>query len=231
MSFYYLLAGHLLGDFTFQTNKIANNKNKEIKWTLLHIFIVTLCIMVMGAVFGPKIILVATINGIIHFFVDFKKIELKNVGPTVIFLYFIGDQLVHIAILFGLSFILTEPVLELNSRIIFTILIVLFTISFSSVAIQFLLKIVEQLKDRSFYVKNEKILGNVNRFCIFISLYMSLRYSYVFTLAIPIILILFWKYYKTELKSWMTLRYFIAKMLFELLFASIGFFTFTKLVS
>lgn len=231
MSFYYLLAGHLLGDFTFQTNKIANKKNKEIKWTLLHIVIVTLCIMVTGAVFGPQIILVAILNSIIHFLVDFKKIELKNVGPTIIFLYFIGDQLVHIAILFGLSFILTETVFELDSKVIFATLIVLFTISFSSVAIQFLLKIVEQLKDKSFYVNNEKILGNVNRFCIFMSLYMSRRYSNVFILGIPIILLLFWKYYKTELKSWMTFRYFIAKMLFELLFASIGFFTFVKLVS
>ncbi|MBI9012259.1 MAG: DUF3307 domain-containing protein [Clostridiales bacterium] len=231
MSFYYLLAGHLLGDFAFQTNKIAYKKNKEIKWTLLHVFIITLCIIVMGSVFGLKIIWVAAINGILHFFVDYNKKKINNVSPEISFLYFIGDQLVHIIILFILSIILKEPVIELNSRIIFTILIVLFTIPFSSVAIQFLLKIVEQLKDRSFYVKNEKILGNVNRFCIFISLYMSHRYSYVFILVIFIILILFWKYYKTELKSWMTFRYFIAKMLFELLFASIGFFTFTKLVS
>jgi len=231
MSFYYLLAGHLLGDFTFQTNKIADKKNKEIKWTLLHIVIVTLCILVTGYVYGVKIFWIASINGIIHFLIDFKKIELKNVGPTIIFLYFIGDQLVHISILFGLSFLLTEPVLELDPKVIFAFLIVLFTISFSSVAIQFLLKIVEQLKDQSFYVKNEKILGNVNRFCIFTSLYMSRRYSYFFILGIPIILLLFWKYYRTELKSWMTFRYFIAKMLFELLFASIGFFAFVKLVS
>jgi len=231
MSFYYLLVGHLLGDFTFQTNKIADKKNKEIKWTLLHIVIVTLCIMVMGVGFGPKIILVAILNGIIHFLVDFKKIDLKNVGPTIRSLYFIGDQLVHISILFGLSFMLTEPVLELDSKVIFAILIVLFTISFSSVAIQFLLKIVEQLKDQSFYVNNEKILGNVNRFCIFMSLYMSRRYSYLFIFVIPVILIVFWKYYRTELKSWMTFRYFIAKMLFELLFASLGFFAFVKLVS
>ena len=231
MSFYCILAGHLLGDFTFQTNKIAYKKNKEIKWTLLHIVIVTLCIMVMGSVFGPKIILVAILNGIIHFLVDFKKIELKNVGPTIIFLYFLGDQLVHISILLGLSFILTEPILELDPKVIFASLIVLFTISFSSVAIQFLLKIVERLEDQSFYVKNEKMLGNVNRFCVFMSLYMSRRYSYFFILGIPIILLLFWKYYIKELKSWMTFRYFITKMLFELLFASLGFLTFVILFS
>jgi len=231
MSFYYLLAGHLLGDFTFQTNKIADKKNKEIKWTLLHIVIVTLCIVVMGAGFGPKIILVAILNGIIHFLVDFKKIELKNAGPTIIFLYFLGDQLVHISILFGFSFILTEPILELDPKVIFASIIVLFTISFSSVAIQFLLKIVERLKDQSFYVKNEKILGNVNRFCIFMSLYMSRRFSYFFIFGIPIILLLFWKYYKMELKSWMTIRYFIGKMSFELLFASLGFLTFVILFS
>lgn len=231
MSFYYLLAGHLMGDFTLQTNKIAYKKNKEIKWTFLHIVIVTLCIILTGLTYGYKIFLVATINGLIHFFIDFKKPKLINVGPMVNLLYFIGDQLVHIATLFGLSFILTEPVFELNSRIIFTILIILFSISFSSVAIQFLLKIVEQLKDKSFYVKNEKILGNINRFCILLSLYMSWRYGYVFLLAIPAILILFWIYYKIELKSWMTLKYFIAKMAFELLFAYIGFFVYMKLLS
>ncbi|MBZ0195690.1 MAG: DUF3307 domain-containing protein, partial [Deltaproteobacteria bacterium] len=52
MAFYYLLLGHLIGDFVLQTDKIAENKGRHRKWNLLHVLVVTLCTLLFTYPFG-----------------------------------------------------------------------------------------------------------------------------------------------------------------------------------
>ncbi len=73
MSFYYLLLGHLLGDFTFQTDNIAKYKSIQWKWNLLHTVIVTLSMLIFAIPFGQLAVFLVIINGILHFIIDSFK--------------------------------------------------------------------------------------------------------------------------------------------------------------
>lgn len=230
MSFYYLLAGHLLGDFALQTNYIANKKTKETKWLLVHVLIVTLCMFMFVIPFGQTIILMVPVSGFIHFLVDDLKLKFSTTHAVKNIFFFLVDQGCHVLVLYVMSLFAESPSFLLNSKLFYMIFIMLVIIPVSSVLIQLLLKIVQTLEDQSFYVKNEKILGNLNRFIFFMIFYWSHIYSF-FLIMLPLIMLIYTFYFVSKLRSWMTPKYFVAKMIFEILFSGVGYLFYVMLVS
>lgn len=108
--FLLLLLGHVLGDFYLQTKGMAEMKEKNIKWVLLHSLCYFAAMILIGLpILSYKIILVIILASILHLIIDtFKYIYLsvitKKCKKTKVIERdtFFLDQLLH---LFSLIFI------------------------------------------------------------------------------------------------------------------------------
>lgn len=103
-----LMIGHILGDFYFQTEKIAEIKDKKYTGVLLHSVEYLLAMLIpMIPVVSWDMLLAAIYSSIIHFVIDTVKyllLKTKKVsknGKT-----FIIDQGLHILSIFILSYIM-----------------------------------------------------------------------------------------------------------------------------
>ena len=88
-----LLLGHILGDFYFQSNKMAENKNEGIRWLFAHGIVYTLCMAVVlfaGIVRSDNLLLILVLTSLMHFIIDYFKrfLDFKRI--------FSIDQLAHI---------------------------------------------------------------------------------------------------------------------------------------
>jgi len=232
MCLYYLLAGHLLGDFTLQTNTIAYKKNEDLKWILIHSLIVTFSMLIFSLPFGFKVIFLVFINGITHFSIDYLKTKINSSTPIISFICFLADQFCHLLIIYFIAlFSKSNSNLIFGKNIIVFIISFLFILSFSSICIQFLLKILFNLNYKSFYIQNEKSIGNINRILVFLTFLISYYYSVVYIIILPLTFASLIIYYKLELSKWMTIKYFKVKLFLELFFSTIGFGIFELLKS
>lgn len=107
-----LMIGHLLGDFYFQTNALAEKKKKSYVYTALHCFIYSLVMFAVLAITTGKIveyILPILLIGGLHLLVDGVKcgvnkyVNLEKYELAV----FIVDQIIHIGILFVVNCLCT----------------------------------------------------------------------------------------------------------------------------
>ncbi|MCX7710806.1 MAG: DUF3307 domain-containing protein [Clostridia bacterium] len=100
--FLFFVLAHLLGDFVFQTDKIAQLKAEGVKGVALHSVVITVAQVALMAVFGSSGIYAALLCGLLHFFIDCLKLtanrHIRWQTP-----YFIFDQLVHFGLLWGLT--------------------------------------------------------------------------------------------------------------------------------
>ena len=103
-----LMIGHILGDFYFQTEKIAEKKDNKYTGVLLHSVEYLLAMLIpMIPVVSWDMLLAAIYSSIIHFVIDTVKyllLKTKKVsknGKT-----FIIDQGLHILSIFILSYIM-----------------------------------------------------------------------------------------------------------------------------
>ena len=104
MRLYVLLIAHMLGDFTLQTNEMAQRKKKESRFLLLHsgIYAAVMalaCFSCMGAAsaFGMLVMFATT-----HFLIDWArtKVEARLAGDGMKALgSFLIDQVLHIGII------------------------------------------------------------------------------------------------------------------------------------
>ncbi len=224
MDFYYLLLGHLLGDFTLQTNKIAKNKSNNLRWVLIHSSIVTLIMLVLALPFGLNLIILVLINGLSHFFIDLFKAKLNLTNPIKALLYFILDQAIHITIIYVISKLNTDSYsfLPFSQEIITLILASVFVFSFLAIFNQFILNIIFPDKNKDFFTNNERTIGNSIRTLTFLILLLSFYFGKILLLLLPIvILIVIFLYYKTWHK-WMTNKYFFTKITLDIVMAFIG---------
>lgn len=224
MSIYYLLVGHILGDFTFQTNTIAIKKQNNWKWLLIHVIIVTICLLVFSISYGYIVILLILLNGVIHFLIDYYKSKLSLKSPSAQLAYFIMDQILHIGILywiFGFARVNDQQIF--TQTIIKFVLAFLFILSFSSILIQYLLKLIFNQHNESFFLENEKSIGNYIRVSIFILLYFSYIFKISYVWGIPLFVggIIF--YYNKEWKKWMNYKYFTTRLIFDFMTTLCGF--------
>lgn len=97
--FLYLLLAHVLGDFPFQTDRVAAIKREGWLGLVIHVFIVT---MITGALSWGKTPywgFWTALVGLSHIATDqMRTFVLKGTGRKNV-LYFLGDQAVHILII------------------------------------------------------------------------------------------------------------------------------------
>lgn len=103
------MIGHLLGDFYFQTNTLAEKKKTSLKHTFLHSLIYSIIMfgfILLFAEMHKRYIFFTFIIGISHFIVDgIKSIICKKVNTEKYeLLLFIVDQLIHMIILYIMNY-------------------------------------------------------------------------------------------------------------------------------
>lgn len=227
MCFQFLLLGHLLGDFTFQTNKIAENKTRYWRWNLLHAAIVTACMLLFAAPFGPLIMGLVILCGAIHLFIDTYKSKLAIGNPLKALFYFLIDQGLHISAIYIISTFAKQDSLNytiFKEEVIKLLLVVLFIYSFSCILIQQVLRLFFPTNNKQFFVGNEKVIGNLTRIITFFSLYFSFYLSAAFLLMIPIVIIVILYYYIKIWDKWMNAKYYKVKLFMDLTAAAGGFY-------
>ncbi len=71
-----IILGHIIGDFYFQTDKIAENKKTSMKYMILHCVIYSMLMAVIMLLLSNDLMLVLEITGLIiitHFIIDIMK--------------------------------------------------------------------------------------------------------------------------------------------------------------
>ncbi len=121
--FFRLLLGHLLADFTFQTNYIAAWKRNSRVGLLTHVVMHPLCyipllwpylnetwVVIGGLSFnGWGSIAIATV---LHLLEDWFRVDMVNRGWPDNILFYSWDQAVHLVVLFIFSPIRTHPLVN-----------------------------------------------------------------------------------------------------------------------
>ena len=107
-----LMMGHLLGDFYFQTNKLAEKKRTSIVYTALHCFIYSLVMFAVLVITTGNLVECVRptlLIGALHLLVDEIKCivqkcvkSIKHELPI-----FVVDQIIHLGILFIISLLYT----------------------------------------------------------------------------------------------------------------------------
>lgn len=96
MPFLFLLAGHFLGDFAFQSSWMAEKKGKSWEINFYHCLVYTASVLALGklgnyslTVFGLLVIIFS------HFFIDSLKARYEKIP------YLWLDQILHLLVLLG----------------------------------------------------------------------------------------------------------------------------------
>lgn len=100
--------GHLLGDFYFQSEEIAKQKDEKFTGVLLHSIEYYLAVLaVMIPIFSIDMLLAATYAALLHFVIDsFKFVLLKKKRIRKNGKIFITDQCVHAICILVLAYIM-----------------------------------------------------------------------------------------------------------------------------
>jgi len=110
--FILLLLGHFLGDFYIQTKKMAEKKEKSLRWVLIHCLCYWIIMLLISLpIISWKIALAATVAAILHMVIDvikfaytFSKIKKGKMTLALKRNVFFVDQVFHIACLFGITY-------------------------------------------------------------------------------------------------------------------------------
>ncbi len=101
MSFLYILFAHWLGDFLFQTRRIAHEKSKNLFWLTIHILIYSISLFIISSVIFQEMQLILKfvgLNALFHWITDFITSKLTSryrSNERVFFLLLGFDQLIH----------------------------------------------------------------------------------------------------------------------------------------
>lgn len=90
-----ILFAHLLGDYVFQTDRIAVWKSRSVWGVLAHGGIVTFCTWLCSLVFSPSWWPYALLVGTAHIAIDIARSKAGQVKPSVALLLFVLDQGLH----------------------------------------------------------------------------------------------------------------------------------------
>ena len=103
-----MLIAHILGDFYFQTDKIASEKDNSLKGVIIHAIEYTFSVfLVMIPVINSNILILILYMSLLHFIIDILKFFLlkrKIIKKTG--MLFVCDQLLHITSIFILAYIM-----------------------------------------------------------------------------------------------------------------------------
>ena len=105
--FVLLLICHLLSDYYFQSQKMADKKDKNIRVLAFHILLVGLPLFVLTIII-PSLWWKTFIVFLSHALIDYFKPILQRILKLKKSIIFVLDQLLHLAIIYGLSNMNTE---------------------------------------------------------------------------------------------------------------------------
>lgn len=99
-----ILFAHWVADFLFQTETMALNKSKSIKWLSVHVLTYTIVLLGFSLLLldGQTALLFAGVNGTLHWVTDFftSKLTTAYLNNRRVFFLIIGlDQFIHSATL------------------------------------------------------------------------------------------------------------------------------------
>ncbi len=90
-----MFLAHLLGDYVFQTDRIAQWKSRSVWGVGVHVIIVTcctwLCSLPFSLDFWPFVLLI----GGLHFIIDTARTQVRKTTPTMTLFLFLLDQALH----------------------------------------------------------------------------------------------------------------------------------------
>lgn len=107
MIFIQLILAHLLGDFILQPNSwVADKENRKLKspYLYFHIFIHTILSLIF--LWDLKLWWIAILVGISHFIIDASKLTFQNTQTKK--RWFFIDQILHVAVIGGISLCFNE---------------------------------------------------------------------------------------------------------------------------
>ncbi|MBL0682843.1 DUF3307 domain-containing protein [Aquimarina mytili] len=105
MNFVWILLAHWVGDYAFQTSKMAVGKSHHFKWLILHVLTYSGVLLLCSLILFPIKVAISflLINCILHGITDFftSKLTSKYRKKPRIFFPIMGfDQLIHTATLY-----------------------------------------------------------------------------------------------------------------------------------
>lgn len=163
--FLVFLLAHLIGDFVFQTNKIAELKSKGVQGIVLHVLILTAvqCAM-LTLFFGPVALLSGLLVGAFHFGIDYMK---KLLSPHIRSFqtgYFVLDQGIHVGIIYVVTSLIDlqkERLIVDSQWLLFAIAIIL-CYFVGTILVKYLLLDFNMIqKERPFFEKNERMMDGL----------------------------------------------------------------------
>lgn len=172
-----LLFGHLLADFTFQTNFLADWKRHSMKGLLVHVFIHPLCYLPLTWTYindtwvsygslhlnGWACIAIASL---VHFLEDWFRVRQISGGWDDNTFFYLWDQAVHIVVLWFLCPGLNQPLVE--TWAVMGILFVLVT-HCATVTIWFIEK---DIYGRPYPETEEKYISILQRLVVWLSFFL-----------------------------------------------------------
>ncbi|MFV0381954.1 MAG: DUF3307 domain-containing protein [Breznakia sp.] len=165
-----MLLAHSLGDFYFQTNRMASKKEKYI---VGHIIIYTATIMMIYWLMtrSKDVVVLGILVLISHFLIDWLNLYISKKNLNISLLIFILDQILHVAVL--ISFLIMYDgivvIKEQVNHILLFITIILYLIMPSSILIDKVLCTVD--KDPSlkrFLLDEGTVIGILERMLILV---------------------------------------------------------------
>ena len=226
MAFYYLLLGHLLGDFVLQTDKIAEKKGKYWQWNLLHVAVIILCTFMLSYQYGLISLVMVLINGLLHFALDYSKPYISRMWRIPELPGFLSDQLMHILLLYVVSLLAVHGGQHLIDFTIVRQLILLVIItSFSAVLTQFILAALFPRNGR-FFEEREKYTGILARIFMAFVIYMALVKSPLFLLLFTLPAAVFFLQFKSKWSGWMSPPHLASKLLLDTAVSAVCVFLF-----
>lgn len=224
MTFYYILLGHLTGDFVLQTNRIAINKPLSHKWNVIHALIVTLCMLVFAIPFGSIAALLSAAAGFLHLLIDRCKPFLTEKYKIPELLAFITDQALHVGIIGFISLFAAEGsnLLFLDKfQVIFCVVLITVTF-FAAISNQYILIYIFPRTGNEFFRKREKLTGVIIRFVMSLSIYMAFRFSLLFLLILPAAPVILFIYRHFNIKDHISHGEILVKLALDWAVSTVG---------
>ncbi len=158
-----LIFTHLLGDFVFQTSKLAQSKAESIRGVLKHVIIVFIINIVFLFNYGMLGEVIAIITTGTHFFIDYSKMKTKRYYK-ITSIHSIIDQIFHFAVIsicyYCFRNIVNAPIIKLEYIGILNYLIIITYVS-TVIAKMMLCDICKnQTIPCEFFKKNERIFDS-----------------------------------------------------------------------
>lgn len=174
MIFTKLILAHLLGDFILQPNSwVSDKENRKLKSKYLYFHVLIHTVLSFIFLWDIQLWWVTVLVGVSHFVIDVSKLYFQNIKTKKS--WFFGDQLLHIAVITGISFYFNEFNFEFlnNQNILKIVMAALFLTSPTSIIIKTLLSSWTPVAEAQSNIQTEslssagKYIGILERLLVF----------------------------------------------------------------